>query len=430
MKKLLSLLLALVMVTGIFASCSDKDDDKDKLIKELEERIEELEEKEDEKEDDKEEDKEAADGTEETSGEVDENDDEDEFYPISHYAYKNTEYFIGATGPLTGGASSYGISVLYGAMLAIEEINAAGGLNGVKFKFDMKDDQAAADKASTAYDQLFEAGMQISLGSVTSGSCAAFAAKAAKDNLFFMTPSASAEVCIEEPNAFRVCYGDPQQGVLAAEELAAKYKNIGVIYDESDYYSVGIFEAFAEQMRWLGINYKVKTFDAENNRNFTAQVEALKDCDVIFLPIYYTEAGLIAKQVAKSNDTTVLFGCDGLDGIAGQIDETVKNPIGYITPFDVNSTDEKVVKFVKAYEANYGTKPDQFAADGYDAVMAIYEAMKMAGVDDVTIAPSALCDMVVKVVTSDDFSYAGLTGDMAWDKSGAADKTPIIVFLQ
>ena len=348
-----------------------------------------------------------------------------------NYAANNTEYFIGATGPLTGEASSYGMSVKNGAMIAIEEINAAGGLNGVNFKFDIKDDEAAADKASTAYDQLFEAGMQISLGSVTSGSCEAFAAKAAQDKLFFMTPSASAENCIAEPNAFRVCFGDPQQGDIAADKLTAEFKNIGVIYDESDVYSSGIFAAFETKMAELKAEYKVQKFDAENKKDFSTQVEALKDCDVIFLPIYYTEAGLIAKQVAKSNDTTVLFGCDGLDGIAGQIDETVKNPIRYITPFDVNSTNEKVVKFVTAYEAKYGAKPDQFAADGYDAVMAIYEAMKMAEVDDVTIDPATLCDMVVKVVTDKEkFSYVGLTGTMSWEESGSASKEPNIVVLQ
>ena len=346
-----------------------------------------------------------------------------------NYAANNTEYFIGGTGPLTGGASSYGISVQNGASLAVEQINANGGLNGVNFKFDIKDDQAAADKASTAYDQLFEAGMQISFGSVTSGSCEAFAAKAVNDNLFFMTPSASADVCIAEPNAFRVCFGDPDQGVLAAEELTANFKNIGCIYDESDTYSSGIYAAFDAKMKELAVDYTVKTFNAENKLDFSTQVEALKECDVIFLPIYYTEAGLIAKAAVAKGCDAVLFGCDGLDGVAGQIDETVTNTIKYITPFDVNSADEKVVAFVNAYTEKYGSAPDQFAADGYDVVMSIFEAMKAAGVDDVTIDPSALCDKVVAAITADDFQYAGVTGNMTWDASGAATKEPVIIEL-
>lgn len=348
---------------------------------------------------------------------------------VAGYTANNTEYFIGGTGPLTGDASSYGISVQNGANIAIEEINAAGGLNGVNFKYDIKDDQAAADKASTAYDQLFEAGMQISTGSVTSGSCEAFATKAASDSLFFMTPSASADICIQAPNAFRVCFGDPDQGVLAAQELTANYETIGAIYDESDTYSAGIYEAFEAEMANIGREYTVKTFNAENNKDFSTQVEALKDCDVIFLPIYYTEAGLIAKACVAKGSDAVLFGCDGLDGIAGQIDETVTNTIKYITPFDVNSEDEVVASFVAAYEAKYGMKPDQFAADGYDAVMSIYEAMKAAGVNDVTIAPDALCEAVTAAITAEGFTYTGATGTMSWNASGAATKVPVIIEL-
>lgn len=347
----------------------------------------------------------------------------------TNYAANNTEYFIGGTGPLTGDASSYGISVQNGASLAVEEINANGGLNGVNFKFDIKDDQAAADKASTAYDQLFEAGMQISFGSVTSGSCEAFATKAANDNLFFITPSASADICIAAPNAFRVCFGDPDQGILAAQELVANFENIGAIYDKSDTYSSGIYEAFEAEMANLGKEFKVQTFDAENNKDFSTQIEALKDCDVIFLPIYYTEAGLIAKAAVAKGCDAVIFGCDGLDGIAAQIDETVTNEIKYITPFDVNSTDEKVAAFVANYTAKYGSAPDQFAADGYDVVMVIYEAMKAAGVNDVTIAPDALCEVVKGALLSDSFVFEGTTGSMTWDESGAATKVPVIIEL-
>ena len=345
------------------------------------------------------------------------------------YTANNKEFFIGGTGPLTGGASSYGISVQNGAMLAVEEINANGGLDGINFKFDIKDDQAAADKASSAYDQLFEDGMQVSIGSVTSGSCEAFAAKAAADNLFFMTPSASADICIEQPNAFRVCFGDPDQGVLAANELVANFENIGAIYDKSDNYSSGIYEAFAKTMEDLGVEFKTQTFDAENKVDFSTQIEALKDCDVIFLPFYYTEAGLVAKAAVAKGCDAVLFGCDGLDGIAGQIDETVTNTIKYITPFDVNSKEENVASFVEAYTEKYGVAPDQFAADGYDVVMVIYEAMKKAGVKDVTITPDALCDILTSTITADDFSFTGVTGQMTWDESGAATKAPIIIEL-
>ncbi|MBE6727345.1 MAG: amino acid ABC transporter substrate-binding protein [Ruminococcaceae bacterium] len=340
-------------------------------------------------------------------------------------------YFIGATGPLTGDTAVYGIAVKNGAELAIDEINKAGGLNGVKFKFEIKDDKATPADAATGYDALYDAGMQISLGSVTSGACESFAAKAAKDNLFFITPSASAANVIEgRSNAFRVCFGDPDQGVLAAEEIAKNFDKIGAIYDTSDTYSSGIYDAFKAEMKKLNKEYIEQSFDNENKKDFAAQVEALKDCDVIFMPIYYTEAGLIAKACVAKECDAILYGCDGFDGIETQLkDGSVKNKIKYITPFDINSTEEKSAAFVKAFKAKYNEDPNQFAADGYDAVYVIYEAMKAAGIDDADIDPSDLCDKVVKAITDKSFSYKGVTGGMTWDASGACTKVPVIVEL-
>ncbi len=351
-------------------------------------------------------------------------------------AQKNTEYFIGCTGPLTGDAASYGISVQNGAKLAVKQINANGGLNGVNFKFDMKDDQAAADAAQTGYDALYDAGMQISIGSVTSGSCKAFAAKAMQDNLLLMTPSASEAAILNDYNggktAFRVCFGDPDQGVLAANEIKEKgYTKVGAIYDTSSSYSVGIYDAFKAQMAKLGLTYIETTFDAENNKDFSTQVEAMKDCDVIFMPFYYTEASLVAKAAAAKGCTAVLFGCDGFDGIADMFTaaDNISNEIKYITPFDAASTDATVKAFVDAYKAEYNATPDQFAADGYDAVMAIYNAMKAAGVNDVNISASALTDAVAAVLTGGSFEYVGATGTMSWDKTGACVKSAQIVVL-
>lgn len=340
-------------------------------------------------------------------------------------------FFIGSTGPLTGDASSYGNSVKNGAQIAIDEINAAGGLNGITFKFDMKDDMATAEAAATGFDTLMDAGMQISIGSVTSGSCESFASKAAEENLFFITPSASAaSVIANRDNAFRVCFGDPDQGTLAAEELTKNFQNIGAIYDTSDTYSTGIFEAFDAKMKELDATYKKESFDAENKKDFSTQVENLKDCDVIFLPIYYTEAGLIAKACVAKSCKAVLFGCDGLDGVAGQIDDTVTNTIKYITPFDATSTDTVTAKFVEAYKAKYNETPDQFAADGYDAIYAIYESMKAAKIDNADIKHSDLCEKVKAAITDPSFKLVGATGTMTWDASGACTKVPQIVVVK
>lgn len=392
-KKILAIVLALVLCLGCFAACSGNSDGGNEG------------------------------GTTNSAAAGEDNS------PAKGYTAKNTKYVIGATGPLTGDAAQYGISVQNGAQLAIDDINKAGGLNGVEFMFDMKDDKAAAADAALGYDTLFESGMQASLGSVTSGSADSFAGKAVEDNMFFMTPSASAaNVIADRDNAFRICFGDPDQGILAAEKLAAEYKKIGCIYDNSDPYSKGIYDAFQAKMKELNKEFSVQSFDAENKKDFSTQAEALKDCDVIFVPIYYTEAGLIAKAVSAKGSNAVIFGCDGLDGVADQIDG-VKNKVIYITPFDVNTEDAEKKAFVDAYKAKYNATPDQFAADGYDAVMVIFEAMKKAEIKDVTIAPSELCDALVKVITDPSFKYEGITGTMTWDATGAPTKPPVIVEL-
>ena len=337
---------------------------------------------------------------------------------------------IGATGPLTGDASSYGISVQQGAQSAVDEINAAGGVNGYQLVFSMKDDKAAAADASTGYDLLYDEGMVISLGSVTSGSCIAFGQKAAQDGLFFITPSASsADVVATGDTAFRVCFGDPDQGILAAEELTGRFTKIGAIYDTSDPYSNGIYAAFEQKMKERGVEYEVRTFDADNKKDFSAQVEALKDCEVIFCPFYYTEASLVARAcAAKELDSILLFGCDGFDGLAPILDENVKNPIEYITPFDAESEDADVQSFVKSYEEKYGTTPDQFAADGYDAIHIIAELFKTGGVP-ATLDIANVGQMAVATITDPSFGYHGVTGSMTWDATGACTKVPIIKII-
>lgn len=344
----------------------------------------------------------------------------------------NKTYFIGATGPLTGGASSYGISVNQGAQLAIDEINAAGGLNGVKFSYEMINDEHDASKVTSAYDTLKSKGMQASIGSVTSAPCLQFASLSLDDNLFFITPSSSAADVIEGDNAYRICFGDPDQGIIVADTLAEEYTKIGVIYNSDDAYSNGIYEAFAGQMGELNREFTATSFTESTKAVFTTQLQTLKaaGCEVIFLPIYYQEAFLIIKEAKSMNYEVNFFGCDGLDGIVGYAgnEASILTGVKYFTPFDAASEDEVASAFVEAYEAKYGKTPDQFAADGYDAVMVIYEAMKKAGVNDVNISASALCDKITEVLNGD-FTFKGATGTMTWDETGAPTKAPIIVTI-
>ncbi len=349
-------------------------------------------------------------------------------------------FVIGGTGPLTGENSDYGSAVYNGAMLAIQEINAAGGFGGYTFRLSMKQDNCDPAIAADAYLVLFEKeGMKVSIGSVTSGAAKGFADAAAEDRLFCLTPSASADNVIGAgAHSFRVCFGDPQQGSAATDELVREgFRKIGVVYEVGNQYSEGIFHAFEEKMAELGkskdVDYVVTSFDSDNNKEFSTQIKTMAGagCDVIFLPIYYGEAALIAKAAARTEFNVPILGCDGLDGIAGQLDDSVTANVRYITPFDVNSTDAKVAHFVEAYKAAYGgATPNQFAADGYDAIMIIYEAMK-AGEIDPADAADVICTKLASVLTGGTFRYSGVTGsDMTWSKAGSCEKQATIVTVK
>ena len=145
-----------------------------------------------------------------------------------------------------------------------------------------------------------------------------------------------------------------------------------------------------------------------------------------FCPFYYTEASLVARAcAAKELNDIVLFGCDGFDGLAPILDENVKNPISQITPFDAEADDAATKSFVEAYEAKYGATPDQFAADGYDAIKTIAALFEKAGVPE-KLDIATVGEMATKTITDPSFSYGGVTGEMTWDATGACTKVPII----
>lgn len=346
--------------------------------------------------------------------------------------FEKNAFKIGSTGPLTGDNASYGISVQNGAKLAVKQLNEKGD---VKFSFAMLDDQCDPVAAGANYDTLMDAGMQMSLGGVTSGAAEAFATKANVDKLFAMSPSASADPVIANKDySFRLCFGDPDQGKLAAQTIkaavdAGTYVTIGAMYDTSDSYSDGLYQAFKAEMKVLNLEYTEAKFDKDNKTEFGSQVTALKDCDVVFMPFYYTEASLFIKQAVAAGSDAVFFGCDGFDGIADLITD-VENKVMYITPFDVKSTETVVVDFVAAYEAEYGSKPDQFAADAYDVVMAMAKALSVAGVTDTDASVEEISEALIATMTSDSFSYDGLTGNgMKWTKDGKCVKEAKIVEL-
>ncbi len=343
---------------------------------------------------------------------------------------------IGSSGPLTGGASIYGTAVKQGAEIAVAEINEADPSFQVEFK--MEDDEADGEKAVNAYNKLKDWGVQVIMGTVTTGSCIAVSAETFEDRIFELTPSASsADVTAGKDNVFQVCFTDPNQGIKAADYIAENFagKKVGVIYNNSDAYSTGIFNAFKTEMEAKGGEIvAAETYPDDTNADYSAQLTNCKSAgaEVVLLPIYYTPASVIMKQAKDMNYAPVFFGVDGMDGILDMegFDTSLAEGVMLMTPFNPWSTDENVASFVEKYKAAYnGELPNQFAADGYDGVYAIYNAFKAAGLS--TDQENAeICDAMIGQFTGG-FTYDGLTGSgMTWNDKGEVNKTPVVCAIE
>ena len=337
---------------------------------------------------------------------------------------------IGAIGPATGGAAVYGLAVKNGADLAIKEINAAGGINGYQVEYNFQDDECDNEKSVNAYNTLKDWGMQMLVGTTTSGCCIAVAAESSNDNMFQITPSGSSVDCIKgNDNVYQVCFTDPNQGIAAAQYIGgnAVASKVAVIYDSSDVYSSGIYEKFAAEAANQSFEIvSAEAFTADNKTDFSVQLQKAKDAgaELVFLPIYYTEASLILTQANSMGFTPKFFGCDGLDGILNveNFDASLAEGVMLLTPFAADAQDDATKSFVSAYEAAYGETPNQFAADAYDAVYIVKAAVEKSGA---TPADSIfdICDKLKTAMA--DISVDGLTGEaMSWDEDGAVNKAP------
>lgn len=336
---------------------------------------------------------------------------------------------IGGIGPVTGAAAVYGLAVKNGAQIAVDEINADGGINGYQIDFQFQDDEHDAEKSVNAYNTLKDWGMQMIMGTVTSAPCVAVADKTMADNMFQITPSGSSVECAQNPNVFRVCFSDPDQGAASATYIAENKlaDKIAVIYDSSDVYSSGIYERFASEAANHGLDIvAAEAFTADSNKDFSTQLQKAKDAgaDLVFLPIYYTEASLILNQANTMGYAPKFFGCDGMDGIlqVDNFDTKLAEGLMLLTPFAADADDELTQKFVTAYKEKYGETPIQFAADAYDAIYAIKAAAEEAGITPET-SVSDTCDKMKEAMLK--VTVNGLTGEnMTWTEDGEPHKAP------
>ena len=342
---------------------------------------------------------------------------------------------IGAIGPLTGGAAIYGNAVVNGAQIAVDEINAAGGINGMTVELNFQDDETDSEKSVNAYNALKDWGVQVIDGCVTSACSIAVSAKTAEDNIFQLTPSGSAVECVANPNAFRVCFSDPNQGAASAQYIGENgiASKIAVIYDSSDVYSSGIYEKFVAEAE--SQPFEIVTagaFTADNKTDFSVQLQQAKDAgaDLVFLPIYYNEAALILKQASDMGFDVQFFGCDGLDGILGvkNFDASLAEGVMLLTPFAADATDDLTVSFVTTYNEKFNETPNQFAADGYDAVYIIKAAAEEAGIT-ADMSNEEICAAMQDAMTK--ITVDGLTGEgITWDASGEPTKAPKAVVIK
>lgn len=328
---------------------------------------------------------------------------------------------IGGIGPLTGAYANYGLSEKNGAELAVKEINEAGGIAGKQIELSYQDSQGESESAVNAYGKLMDWGMEVSLGCVLSGENASVVAAARDDDVLLITPSGSADKCIDgNDKAFRVCFYDSYQGAAAAQYIKDNnmVDTVGILYQSDNDYSVGLYNAFVAKCGELGITIaETQTFTSSTNTDFSTQVSALVSSGVklVFIPLYAEEASTFLTQAhGKFADDVYFFGADGLDGILGKVeqDTSLANNVLMLTPFAADNPAENVQSFVKKYQEAYGATPDQFAADAYDAIYVIKAAVEKAGSTSGAALASALTSLTVE----------GVTGIMTWSADGNTNK--------
>ena len=349
------------------------------------------------------------------------------------------KYYIGGIGPTTGATAIYGTAVKNGAQIAVDEINAAGGINGKQIEYRFEDDQNDAEKSVNAYNTLKDWGMQMLVGTTTTAPCIAVAGKTASDNMFQITPSASATDVLSSGNGniFQVCFTDPNQGIASAQYIAENKlaKKIGIIYDSSDVYSSGIEEKFEAEAKDKGLQIVSKAaFTADSKTDFGTQLQKAKDAgaDLLFLPIYYQEASIILKQADTMGYKPKFFGVDGMDGIltVENFDTKLAEDVMLLTPFAADAKDKAVQNFVKTYKEKYKDTPNQFAADSYDAVYALKAAIEESKATP-DMSASDMCDALKGAMTK--IKMQGLTGGkdgLTWNESGEVTKSPKAVIIK
>ncbi len=340
---------------------------------------------------------------------------------------------LGGVGPLTGDAAIYGNAAMNGAQIAVDEINALGG---IQIEFKAEDDVADGETSVNAYNTLMDWGMQVLVGPVTTGAAIAVSAEVYNDRVFALTPSASStDVISGKDNMFQVCFTDPNQGVGSADYISQNMPGakVGIIYRNDDAYSQGIRDTFVAEAGKVGLEIVSEgTFTKDTQSDFSVQLTAAQSsgADLIFLPTYYQPNAVILNQAKGMGYAPTFFGVDGMDGILAMpgFDTSLAEGVMLLTPFSADADDQRTQNFVAKYNELHGETPNQFAADGYDAVYIIYEALQAAGCSG-DMSAEEICEAIVAVMPT--ITVDGLTGQgMTWSESGEVSKAPMAVVIK
>lgn len=323
---------------------------------------------------------------------------------------------IGGLAPLTGDVSVYGVAVDNGVKMAVEEINADGGVLGKQIEYIVYDEKGDATEAVNAYNKLVQSDNVVAIvGDVTSKPTLAVAQQAAKDKIPLITASGTAENITQAgENIFRACFIDPFQGELMASYASKKLekKTAAIIYNISDDYSKGLYEAFEAVAGDLGIEVVQVEGYGKGTVDFKAQLTNIKskNPDVIFLPVYYQDVALIAVQAKELGIEAQFLGADGWDGVIGQVDESNMDAVNgayFCSQYSAQSDDPNLQAFLSKYKETYGMDASQFAVLGYDAMKMLAQAISEAGSTDSAAITSAMAAI----------DFTGLTGHMTFDEN-------------
>jgi branched-chain amino acid transport system substrate-binding protein len=338
------------------------------------------------------------------------------------------EILIGEYGSLTGTTATFGISTKNGVDMAIEETNAAGGVLGRQVRVIVEDDQGRPEEAQTVVTKLITSDRVIAvLGEVASSRTLAAAPVAQQNGIPMISPSSTnPDVTLVGDYIFRVCFIDPFQGLVMAKFATntLKMTRVAILRDIKNDYSVGLADVFQENFTQMGGQIVADESYSEGDTDFSAQLTAIRATNpqAIFLPGYYTEVGLVARQAKQLGLNVPLLGGDGWDSPSLiEIGGAALEGSYFSNHYSVDDPSPAIQNFVTKYREKHGETPDALAGLGYDAAMLLFDAIKRAN----STEPTAIRDALAQTQ-----NFQGVTGTITLDENRNAVKPAVVLQIK